>query len=71
MNNIRITLKSARVNSGLKQEEVANIMNITRKTLSGWESETETAEPRITQAIKLAKLYNLPIESIIFNKKER
>lgn len=71
MNNIRITLKSARVNSGLKQEEVANIMNVTRKTLSGWESETETAEPRITQAIKLAKLYNLPIESIIFNKKER
>lgn len=34
---MQITLKSARVNKGLRQEDVANALNVNKKTVGSWE----------------------------------
>lgn len=33
-----ITLKAARVNRGITQEELASMLNVSKKTISSWES---------------------------------
>lgn len=33
-----ITLKAARVNRGITQEELADILKVSKKTISSWES---------------------------------
>ena len=35
---MRITMKAARVNRGLTQAEVADALNVTKKTVSYWEN---------------------------------
>ena len=35
---MRISMKAARINCGMTQEEFARKMNVTKKTISAWES---------------------------------
>lgn len=60
----KITLKAARVNAGLRQKEVAEILGVSNKTLSSWES-GETF-PRADQVAKLCSLYRLTYNDINF-----
>ena len=34
---MKLTLKAARVNKGLTQEDVAKALNVTKKTVGSWE----------------------------------
>ncbi len=34
---MRISIKAARANANLKQEEMASALNVTRQTISSWE----------------------------------
>lgn len=64
MLNVRISLRAARQNKGYTQVFVAKYLNINKDTLASWErGETE---PKITQAIKLSELYEIPLDNIIF-----
>lgn len=60
----KITLKAARVNAGLTQEEVAKEMKVSLPTISKWEN--ESGEVRMKQALKLCKLYKKNIDDIFF-----
>lgn len=62
--DIKITLEAARINRGLTQKEVAERLNVTQQTLSAWEKGLR--EPKISQARKLAKLYDVPLDNIFF-----
>lgn len=62
--NGKITLKAARVNAGLTQEEVSKVMNVSLPTIIKWES--ESGELRMKQALKLCKLYKKNIDDIFF-----
>ena len=41
MNDLKITLKAARVNAGLTLEEAAKTLGISRSTLISWEKHPE------------------------------
>ena len=60
-------LLDARKNMNLSQEEVAEKLNITRQTVSKWES-NETV-PNINQVKLLAKIYKISLEELLnYNK---
>lgn len=59
---MHITIKAARINSGMKQADVAKIMNVTNATISNWE--IGKTIPNADQFIELSKIYNVPIECL-------
>lgn len=63
---MQITLKAARVNSGLRQTEAADALGISRSTIQNYENYITT--PDIEMAKRMAKLYGVPVDSIIFCK---
>lgn len=59
-----MTLKAARINVNLKQEEAAKKLGITQDTLSNWEN--GKTFPNVPQIKKIEELYGLPYSEIIF-----
>lgn len=60
----KITLKAARVNAGLTQQEVANQLDVALSTVRNWENGTTT--PKLAYFVKLCQLYNMPMDGIFF-----
>lgn len=61
---MRVTLKSARVNKGLNQQEAADIMGVSRTTLQSWE--TYKSFPTVAQLPAIEKAYGVKYDDIIF-----
>lgn len=61
---MKLSMSAARINAGLKQDEVAEKIGITRETLSAWEVGKRI--PRVDQAYAIAAIYGLPIDAIKF-----
>lgn len=59
-----ITMKAARVNANLTQLEAAQALGISKNTLSAYESMKTI--PQIDMAQKMASLYGLSVDQIIF-----
>lgn len=62
-----ITLKAARVNAGLTQKEAAERLGISRGTLASYEM--YKTKPDIEMAKRIADLYGVPVDGIIFLRK--
>ena len=60
----KITVKAARVNAGLTQEELANKMGVHRSTISSWEINPSIMQ--IKDAELLCKILNISISKIFF-----
>lgn len=56
-------LKSLRLKKGLTQEEVANLLNVSNKTVSKWE--TGSGLPEIHSLMALSKLYEVTVDMIL------
>ena len=61
---MQIQLKAARVNAGFTQKQAAKMLNLSKNTLSSYEA--YKTEPDIETAIKIAELYKISINDIIF-----
>ncbi|MGC6768304.1 helix-turn-helix domain-containing protein [Enterococcus sp. LJL51] len=59
-NELIYTLRKER---GFTQEEIAQEINVTRQTISNWE--TGSAQPTIDKAIDLANLYDVSMDELI------
>ena len=59
-----IQLKAARVNANLTQEEAAKEAGISKGTLASYEA--YKTKPDIETAKKLASIYNMSVDDIIF-----
>ena len=59
-----MSLKAARVNANLKQEDVINALDISNKTLISWES--GKTHPKPAQIDALCELYGAKYDDIIF-----
>ena len=59
---MQITLKAARVNAGLTQEQVEKETGFARSTLTRWEN--GRGFPRIDDLTTLCNLYGIPVENI-------
>jgi transcriptional regulator with XRE-family HTH domain len=65
--SIRISLKAARVNAGMTMESVCEVLNISKTTIFNWENGNTI--PDADMALKLSKLYKMPLENINFYRK--
>lgn len=66
MEEYKVSLKAARVNSGMKQADVAEALKISTKTLCNWES--ERTYPTLDMLVRLCSLYKIPLDKIILPK---
>lgn len=62
-------LKNCREESGLSQDEVAKLLNITRQALSNWEN--GKTEPDAKMLAALSKIYGVPIDELIHGKPKK
>lgn len=61
---LKIQLKAARVNANLTQKQVAEKLKISKNTIVNYE--LHRAEPSIVTAQKLADIYGLSVDDIIW-----
>lgn len=66
--NIGKTIKHLRKKKGLTQFELANLLNVSDKTVSKWE--TEKSFPEITQLPNLAKIFGVSIDHLFAGKRK-
>ena len=70
MNSFQISLKAARVNANMTQEDVAKALKRNKQTIVNWENGITGIH--ITDFKKLADLYKIPIEKLkIPERRER
>lgn len=62
---MRVTLKAARINKGLTQEEVAKALNVTKKTVGSWEK--GKTMPKIDKIEHLCSLFGCSYDDIAWN----
>ena len=62
MTELKITLKAARVNAEMTQDEAAERMGKSKQTIVNWE--TGKAEIRYKDLLKLSEIFDMPIEYI-------
>lgn len=67
MEKLQISLAAARVNAGLTQEDVAEKMKVSKKTVINWEKGIVT--PSFAVLDTLSRLYNLPLDYIFLPSK--
>ena len=63
-----IQLKAARVNANLTQEDVAKALKISKNSIVNYESYTSV--PSVALAKKLANLYKMKVDDIIWSSDE-
>ena len=63
-----MTLKAARVNSGMNQQEAAEKIGVSRTTLQSWES--YRSFPTVIQLPAIEAAYNVKYDDIIFLPKD-
>lgn len=63
MMNFAKNLKKLRQDNNLSQEDIAEKLNTSFKTVSHWE--TGYSEPSITQLEKLSKIFDVTIDELI------
>lgn len=64
----KMTLKAARINAGLTQNDAAKKLNVSNKTLSNWENYIST--PNANKIDAICTLYNISYDNVIFFKQE-
>lgn len=51
-------VKTARLRAGMKQQELADLLNVHRNTVGAWENPRDTAEPSASQFFAVMRLTN-------------
>lgn len=63
MSEFKEVLKGLRIENNLTQKEIANIINVSERTYSRYE--TGDREPKIDTLIKIAEYYKIPIDILV------
>lgn len=66
MSTFSNSLKNVRRRTGITQEQLAETLNVTRQTVSGWE--TGRCEPDIGTLMALAEALDVPAEELIYGR---
>ena len=62
-------LRELRINSGLTQNEIATKLGVSGQTILNWEN--GIYEPKISQLIQLADLFNVSIDYLVERKNNK
>lgn len=65
MEACKISLRAARVNAGLTQEQVAESLKVAKRTVQNWENGLSV--PDVNQAFSLQELFRFPVGQIFFS----
>lgn len=65
-NMLQISLKAARVNSGLNAKDVAKMVDVHPQTL--WKYEKDSSNIPYSLVEKLSDIYHIPIDNIFLGK---
>ena len=63
----KVSLRAARVNAEMTQDDVARFLKVSKPTIMRWETGEST--PDVLTAQKLAELYQFPLHLIFFGKR--
>ena len=63
MSGFKITLAAARVNAGLRQEDAAKLIGVSKNKLIDWEKGIDT--PKISQLRKMCAAYEISSDRLI------
>lgn len=66
MDQFKITIKAARVNAGLTQQEVADLINVGRTSVINWEM--GHTSPSVEKAEAFCKACNVPFDRVTFSR---
>lgn len=66
MVQLKISLVAARVNAELKQEEVAEKMGVSKRTIINWEK--GNVHPSAATVKMLSNIYKIPVDCILLPK---
>lgn len=69
MNNIGETIKKYREDNNITQDKLAEEMNVTRQAVSNWEN--SKTQPDIDTIFKLAQIFKVSVEEIIYGEKRK
>ncbi len=61
--NIGTSIKSARINAGFSQTELANKIGVSRTAISFWENDVNV--PNVKDCWKIADVLNLSIDELV------
>ncbi len=64
---IRISLAAARVNAGLKQKEMAEMLGVDTSTIHNWEN--AKSEPTVSQLRKISEISGIPMDFLFVSTK--
>lgn len=67
--NFSNKLRAARKDKGITQEELAEVLSVSRQAVSNWES--EQGYPETEKLIELAKTLDVSIDYLLVNEKEQ
>ncbi len=65
--DIGLKLKNARIKAELTQEQAAEVLGVSRQTISNWE--TEKTYPDIINVVKISDLYNVSLDHLLKEEK--
>lgn len=68
-NNFSKNIKFLRKKMGLNQEHIASLLNVARNTYSNYESGRN--EPSFDMLIKISKIFNCTVDSLLTNSLEK
>ena len=60
---IGVQIKKARLNAGFTQEQAAEVLGVSRQTISNWENEKTL--PDIISVVKMSDLYNISLDLLL------
>lgn len=69
MEPIKLTLRAARINAGLRQIELAKAVGVTIGTVVNWES--GKTEPKPSQLEQISRVTRIPVELIVLPTKSK
>ena len=61
--DIGIKIKNARIKANLTQDQVAEVLGVSRQTISNWEN--EKTYPDIVSVVKMSDLYNISLDLLL------
>ena len=61
-------IRQGRETKGLTQEELAEVVGVSRQAVSKWEN--GTSDPSTSNLCALAKLYGIPVEELLHETQE-
>jgi len=64
--NLGELIFNKREEMGLSREELAGLLGLDKRTIYYWEDFSDERKPKLVALFKLAKIFNIPIDDMLY-----